>query len=313
MANESPVLIHFYRATVQHADAWRQRLDATTNWSVVSVAAIITFSFSQPQNPHFMLLLAALFGGFFLLMESRRYQTFSLWRHRVRVLNRYLVGPALSEDLAPTAERLRDEFDALAVELGSTRPHISLLDAMGYRLRRNYGFLLGAVIATWLLKLWYHPTITTSADEFVARAAIGFVSGRIVMAGVIVAMLLALFAAIRARSEHMHGWAELPSPLRQWLHAPDDAVREMSFLSERGIRTYEPPPIRLRDIIAHGKHRRDGRLPRPQDVLLDRQTASVLRRNLEALRELRDIEPVHEVGDADAPPDGELGLSQKPG
>lgn len=244
------MLVHFYRASVQHADTWRQRLDATTNWAVVSVAAMTTFAFSQPETPHFMLLLAMVFAGFFLLMESRRFQSFSLWRHRVRVLTRYLVVPALSESLAPESDKLTAELEALAVELGSTRPHLSLFDAMGYRLRRNYLFLHGALLATWLLKLWYHPTIATDVQEYVDRAHVGLVRGEVVLGAVVVVFLLALVAASLARSEHMDGWAELPSPLMRLLGARPSVAREMSYLSDHGIRSHDEPLLpRLRDIV----------------------------------------------------------------
>lgn len=244
-----------------HADVWRQRLDATTNWAVVSSAAIITFAFSQTTSPHFMLLVAGVFAGFFLVMESRRYQMLTLWRHRVRVLDRYLISPALAPQLAPTNDVLDEELEALAVELGSTRPPISMIDALGYRIRRNYGLLFAAIIATWGLKLWYHPTPTVSLDEFIARAAVGPLPGAQVFSIVIALGLFALFLALRARSEHMEEWTELPSPLRRLLRGGHEP-REMSFAAEMGIRA-EPkgfPWTRMQ---------RDERLPRPADVVHD--------------------------------------------
>lgn len=69
------MLVHFYRAVVAHMDVWRQRMDATTNWAAATAAGMITFAFGTPSSPHFVLLLALVFQGVFLLMESRRYQT----------------------------------------------------------------------------------------------------------------------------------------------------------------------------------------------------------------------------------------------
>src|SRR5690606_19527036 len=85
----SAVVVHFYRAVVAHMDVWRQRMDATTNWAAATTAGMVTFSFGAPESPHFTLLLAAAFDVMFLLMESRRYQIFDLWRRRFRLLNRY--------------------------------------------------------------------------------------------------------------------------------------------------------------------------------------------------------------------------------
>ncbi|MDX1579479.1 MAG: DUF2270 domain-containing protein, partial [Gemmatimonadota bacterium] len=112
-----PVLIHLYRAAVGHADIWRQRLDATTNWAVITTAAVLTFAFSGRETPHFVMLLALLFVLFFLYMETRRYQAYNLWQRRIRVLHRALIVPALrppeevDEELIDTLFRkLADDF-----------------------------------------------------------------------------------------------------------------------------------------------------------------------------------------------------------
>lgn len=64
-----PVLVHFYRAVVAPMDVWRQRMDATTNWAAATGAGMITFTFSTPAAPHYVLLLALFFQLVFLLME----------------------------------------------------------------------------------------------------------------------------------------------------------------------------------------------------------------------------------------------------
>ncbi len=246
-------IVHFYRASVMHADVWRQRLDATTNWAVVSTAAIVTFAFSAPENPHFILLLALAFSTFFLIMESRRYQMFDLYRHRVRMLNRYIIAPALSPSTAPEEEEIETELTALAEELGSTVPHLSLVDSMGYRLRRNYGLLFGAVFGTWLLKLWYHPSPAHSGAAYVARARIGMAPGLGVLIGAGILVLILIFLAVRARTERMEEWRELPSPLRRAFGRPWHEEREMSLASDEGLRTFEGQPLKLGDMIATRK------------------------------------------------------------
>lgn len=243
-------IVHFYRASVMHADVWRQRLDATTNWAVVSTAAILTFAFSAPENPHFILLLALTFDTFFLIMESRRYQMFDLYRHRVRMLNRYVIAPALSPTTAPDPNKIATELTALATELGSTVPHLSLIDSMGYRLRRNYGLLFGAVFATWLLKLWYHPNPAHSAPAYIERAQIGIMPGAAVLTGAAVLIVVLIFLAVRARTERMEEWRELPSPLRRAFGRARDEEREMSLASEEGLRAFEGKSLSLGDVIA---------------------------------------------------------------
>ena len=64
----NPLIAHFYRAVVSHADVWRQRMDATTNWAAATTAGMVTFAFGTPAAPHVVLLLAAAFDLIFLLM-----------------------------------------------------------------------------------------------------------------------------------------------------------------------------------------------------------------------------------------------------
>src|SRR4051812_8711106 len=52
--------VHYYRAEIQRSNTWRTRLDATTNWAVVTVAAAISFSLSSPTN-HFGVIIIDMF------------------------------------------------------------------------------------------------------------------------------------------------------------------------------------------------------------------------------------------------------------
>lgn len=211
--NPPQILVHFYRAAVLHADVWRQRLDATTNWAVVTTAAVLTFSFGSSQTEQFVVLVALVFDFFFLFMESRRYQTYNLWQRRVRVLHRFLIAPALVE--AP--EEWRDPRDMklaeLAADLGQTVPAISLTAALGYRIRRNYGPLVTLVLLTWTLKLYVHPQNAETWAEYVDRARVGLVPGSAVLLGVGLFLAVFIYLAIRAPSEQMEDWVELPAPI----------------------------------------------------------------------------------------------------
>jgi uncharacterized membrane protein len=40
-------MVHFFRAEIQRANVWRQRLDATTNWAVITTGAAIAFALIQ--------------------------------------------------------------------------------------------------------------------------------------------------------------------------------------------------------------------------------------------------------------------------
>lgn len=212
-----PMLAHFYRALVAHMDVWRQRMDATTNWAAATTAAMVTFSFSTSQTPHFVLLLALGFNFTFLLMESRRYQIFDLWRRRFRLLNRYLVHPVLAGPDTVDAEEQRQALARVGADLGRMVPHLSLFDAVGYRIRRNYAYLFLVTLLAWVLKLEVHPDDAQTLGELVLRAEVGQIPGAMTMAVVGVIILTATVLAIRAPSEQMLQWSAVPSPYRRWL------------------------------------------------------------------------------------------------
>jgi uncharacterized membrane protein len=51
-ADFNSAMAHFYRAEVNRSNTWRQRLDVTTNWAVITTAAALTFAFGAPNNTH---------------------------------------------------------------------------------------------------------------------------------------------------------------------------------------------------------------------------------------------------------------------
>lgn len=210
----SPVAVHFYRAVVGHMDVWRQRMDATTNWAAATTAAMVTLAFSAPESPHFMLLLTAAFDTMFLLMESRRYQIFDLWRRRFRLLNRYMVAPALGAPVLGDAAGQREALEGVGLDLGRLVPHLSLFQAVGYRLRRNYGYVLILVVIAWVLKLDVHPVPAEHLREMVDRAAIGvLLPGPVVVTFMAFLVIGGTIMALAAPSEQMVDWADRPSPL----------------------------------------------------------------------------------------------------
>ena len=77
------VMVHFYRGEVARSTAWRQRLDATTNWSVLTTAGMLSFCLGSDKNPHIVLLLSNLIVLAYLIIEARRYRYFEVYRARV--------------------------------------------------------------------------------------------------------------------------------------------------------------------------------------------------------------------------------------
>lgn len=224
MGRDMSVLTHFYRASVAHGDVWRQRLDATTNWAVLTTAAVVTFAFGDPARPHFVLLLALVFATLFLVMESRRYQAYHVWRQRVQSLHRFLVAPALLGEPADV-ERIEEGLGEIAAHLASSRPRITMLEAIGYRIRRNYGPLFTVVILTWGLRLWSSPVPATSVSDVVERAAVGVVPGSVTLVAVAMFFVACVAAAITAPSEVLVDWESRPSPVQRLIGRTDDGSR----------------------------------------------------------------------------------------
>ena len=84
---------HLYRAEVSRSNVWRTRLDATTNWAVVTTAAALSLSFSDPNNQPAILIIDTLLIVLFLFIEARRYRYYELWASRVRLLETsYFAG-----------------------------------------------------------------------------------------------------------------------------------------------------------------------------------------------------------------------------
>ena len=79
---ELGALAHLYRGEVYRSTIWRTRLDTTTNWSVVTLGVALSLTFATPSASPLPLVLVGFLVLFFLLLESRRYRYFNVWRAR---------------------------------------------------------------------------------------------------------------------------------------------------------------------------------------------------------------------------------------
>jgi uncharacterized membrane protein len=169
-------MVHFYRGEVSRSNIWRNRLDTTTNWAVVTVAAILTFSFGSATNSHVVILMAMLLVWLFLVIEARRYRYYELWTLRVRLMETDFFAAMLTPPFVPHQEwAIRLTESLLTPEFP-----ISFLEAIGRRLRRNFIWLFLLLGLAWAVKLLLHPTAATSMEEFLSHASIGFIPGQIV-------------------------------------------------------------------------------------------------------------------------------------
>jgi len=199
-------LAHYYRGEMARMMSWRDRLDRTTNWAIGAVAAMLSITLATASAHHGVLIFAMVLVFLLLQIESRRYRFFHLFRTRVRLLERNYYGPFFDpEKQAPTLE--------WAAELAETLRHprftISRRQAMARRLARNYCWIFLILLGAWMLKTTTavlqprtgEAEFIHSGKEFLHNAAIGYIPGGVVLAGVLIFYGWLFYVMIRHRTQ----------------------------------------------------------------------------------------------------------------
>lgn len=180
-SKEVGAIAHLYRAEVYRSTIWRQRLDQTTNWAVISTGIGLSVAFASVQASPFPIVLVTLLCVVFLMLEARRYRFFYVWRFRARVLEIAFYVPMLRGEGANIS---LGKGTALSDDYEKPQYRISMARALGRRLRRNYGWLFSILGAAYFAKIAIHPTDVSSWEEFAYRAHIGPIPGWVaLMAG----------------------------------------------------------------------------------------------------------------------------------
>jgi uncharacterized membrane protein len=186
---------HFYRGEIDRTTAWRSRLDQTTNWAVVVVAAILTWAFSSPDNPHYVLLIGVFAVAGFLVMEANRYREYDVWRDRVRTIQKEAFAAEFDPSESPGTDWRAD----LAEQLRHPTFSVSFRHALAHRLRRIYLLLLLILLVSWVTRI----TVFDPDQQWPQAASILGVPGEFVVGavGVFYAVLLsiAVFSALGSR------------------------------------------------------------------------------------------------------------------
>ncbi|MBN2146040.1 MAG: DUF2270 domain-containing protein [Anaerolineales bacterium] len=199
-------MVHFFRAEISRANVWRQRLDATTNWAVVTTGAAISFSFGQPEGHHSVILLNTMLVTMFLAIEARRYRYYELWSSRVRLMETDFFAAMLVPPFGPAP----DWAESLAENLLHPQFPISLWEAMGRRFRRNYFYIYVILGIAWLAKLWLHPFLADSLPVMMQRATIGVLPGSSVIAIFLFSLTVLFLLGFLTRSLHSASGEVLP-------------------------------------------------------------------------------------------------------
>ncbi|MEL7130099.1 MAG: DUF2270 domain-containing protein, partial [Pseudomonadota bacterium] len=173
-SKEIGALAHLYRAEVYRSTVWRERLDQTTSWAVVSTGIGLSISFASASASPFPIVLVGLLCTVFLMLEARRYRFFYVWRFRARVLEIAFYVPILRGEGATIS---LDRGSALSDDYEKPAYRISMLRAVGRRLRRNYGWLFAILGAAYFAKIAIHPEDAKTWMDVVDRAHIGPIPG----------------------------------------------------------------------------------------------------------------------------------------
>ncbi|MDZ5809934.1 DUF2270 domain-containing protein [Halorubrum sp. AD140] len=191
-------LTALYRGEMDRVTTWRGRLDKTTNWTVTIIAAVLTWVFSSPDNPHYLLLVGMITVMTFHLVETRRYQRYDVWRARVRLLERNVFAASIDPEN-------RADHDDWALELGTDlrRPSIKMpfVEAYARRYRRVYLPLQTVLLVAWIVRL---TVFSTDQDPFGTAGIVG-VPGEVVVAVVGVSYAVAAAVAFWPRERQATG------------------------------------------------------------------------------------------------------------
>lgn len=191
----SSAMAHLYRGEIHRMKFWRERLDRTTNWAVIVLAAVLTWAFSTEGNPHYLLLIGNVVLATFLTIEARRYRAYDIWRSRVRTLQKEVWAVGL-DGAEPTDSSWRTQ---LADDYRKPTIKITAEEAIAHRLRRIYLPLFAILNAAWIVRVTAFGTV-----RWPQSAAIGMVSGRAVTIAVGITLLGAIALAFRPRTWHAH-------------------------------------------------------------------------------------------------------------
>lgn len=182
-------MAHYYRGEMARMQSWRDRMDRTTNWAITVVAALLSVSLSTSQSHHGVLLFGMVLVYLLLVIESRRYRFFDVYRRRVRLVERNYYGAIFAADNFQEYDWMRE----LGRDIRNPQFFVSLNQAMARRLRRNYCWVFLILLLAWTLKTTTSvlqpksgsAEFIRSTSEWFSNASIGYIKGWIVILVVI--------------------------------------------------------------------------------------------------------------------------------
>jgi uncharacterized membrane protein len=249
-------MVHFYRGELGRSNVWRQRLDNTTNWAVVTTGAALSFALSDPIHHYGVLILDTLLVTLFAWIEARRYRYYELFSRRVRLMETDFFASMLVPPFAPSPEWAEN----LAETLLHPEFPISMWEAFGRRFRRNYVWIFLILGLAWALKSYLHPTVATTWAEFLEHSNLGPIPGSLMLTIGLVynaALFLIAFATAgltQASGEVLPKFGEFPVLSGLW-HAMEQHEQDDGRPGLLGARTYARRRQQLLALIVANKPR----------------------------------------------------------
>jgi len=195
-------LFHYYRGEVYRETNWRNRLDITTNWSIVVTAGILTFAFGNENISHAVIIVNYLVVLFFLNIESRRFRYYSVLRERTKLLEKDILGPLFSNK--DRYEITDKSLNSLAELLESPKIKMSRLESISWRLRRNYIFIIPLLFLVWFFKVANNPVKAVSVGELMQNAGVIFIPGWVVFGSMFLSVVLLIWVALYIPKKYGH-------------------------------------------------------------------------------------------------------------
>ncbi|MEF8836220.1 MAG: DUF2270 domain-containing protein [Candidatus Thermoplasmatota archaeon] len=193
------VMVNFYRGEMQRAYTWRRRLDRTTEWSIVILSALTTWTFSSPGRRDELLLSVLIFMGTLLWIEARRYRHYNVLLGRIKTLEENFIAKTLDPGEGVST---REWMKTLAEDLKHPQFKIPIWIAIGHRLRRVYIWLISLTLMLWLTKVVLHPIPASNLGVVFNRASIIGIPGYVIFSLIgAVLVLLILIAVLSTRHE----------------------------------------------------------------------------------------------------------------
>jgi uncharacterized membrane protein len=202
------LIAHYYRGEIARMAGWRDRIDRTTNWAITCVAAMLSISWSTPGGHHEIILFAMTIVALLLIIESRRYRFFDVYRRRVRMIEHGYYAEVFGRRNEPHS----DWRENLACDLRLPQFAVSRGEAFRRRLRRNYIWLFLILLAAWVLQISRTHVLSGYGGSYVADllgdAAIGALPGEVVVtvvSGVYIALIIAALVPRKMDMEPLDG------------------------------------------------------------------------------------------------------------